>query len=324
MTEYKQTESVTQISDNFVRMRDEVKRLIVGNDELIEMIVIAILSEGHILIEGVPGTAKTTLAKACAILSGCKFNRFQCSVDSQPADIIGIQFWNADTKEFEFKEGPIFTNFLLIDEINRLSPKTQSAFIEALSEKQVTIDSKREDLPNPFFTIATQNPMEFEGTFPLIEAQKDRFMFSVFATHLSGEDELEVVRREQEGKLNWKKFSDTLSTFMTQEAIIADIERVKQIHAGQDILSYIRDIVMATREHADIALGSSSRGSIALLRGSRAKAALEQRDYVIPDDVKAIALKALQHRIILKREAEISGTNSSAVIQQILDAVEVP
>ncbi len=324
MTEYKQTESVTQISDNFVRMRDEVKRLIVGNDELIEMIVIAILSEGHILIEGVPGTAKTTLAKACAILSGCKFNRFQCSVDSQPADIIGIQFWNADTKEFEFKEGPIFTNFLLIDEINRLSPKTQSAFIEALSEKQVTIDSKREDLPNPFFTIATQNPMEFEGTFPLIEAQKDRFMFSVFAKHLSGEDELEVVRREQEGKLNWKKFSDTLSTFMTQEAIIADIERVKQIHAGQDILSYIRDIVMATREHADIALGSSSRGSIALLRGSRAKAALEQRDYVIPDDVKAIALKALQHRIILKREAEISGTNSSAVIQQILDAVEVP
>lgn len=324
MTEYKQTESVTRISDNFSRMRDEVKQLVVGNDELIEMIFIAILSEGHILIEGVPGTAKTTLAKTCAILSGCEFNRFQCSVDSQPADIIGIQFWNADTKEFELRKGPIFTNFLLIDEINRLSPKTQSAFIEALSEKQVTIDRKREDLPNPFFTIATQNPMEFEGTFPLIEAQKDRFMFSVFAKHLSGEDELEVVRREQEGRLNWKKFSDTLSTFMTKDTIIADIERVKQIHAGQDILSYIRDIVMATREHADIALGSSSRGSIALLRGSRAKAALEQRDYVIPDDVKAIALKALQHRIILKREAEISGTNSSVIIQQILDTIEVP
>lgn len=324
MTEYKQTESVTRISDNFSRMRDEVKQLVVGNDELIEMIFIAILSEGHILIEGVPGTAKTTLAKTCAILSGCEFNRFQCSVDSQPADIIGIQFWNADTKEFELRKGPIFTNFLLIDEINRLSPKTQSAFIEALSEKQVTIDRKREDLPNPFFTIATQNPMEFEGTFPLIEAQKDRFMFSVFAKHLSGEDELEVVRREQEGKLNWKKFSDALSTFMTKDTIIADIERVKQIHAGQDILSYIRDIVMATREHADIALGSSSRGSIALLRGSRAKAALEQRDYVIPDDVKAIALKALQHRIILKREAEISGTNSSVIIQQILDTIEVP
>ncbi len=324
MTEYKQTESVTQISDNFVRMRDEVKRLIVGNDELIEMIVVAILSEGHILIEGVPGTAKTTLAKACAILSGCKFNRFQCSVDSQPADIIGIQFWNADKKEFEFKEGPIFTNFLLIDEINRLSPKTQSAFIEALSEKQVTMDSSRKELPHPFFTIATQNPMEFEGTFPLIEAQKDRFMFSVFATHLSGDDELEIVRREQKGTLNWKKFSDTLPKIFTPEAIIADIERVKQIHAGEDILSYIRDIIMATREHADIALGSSSRGTIALLRGSRAKAALEQRDYVIPDDVKAVALKALQHRIILKREAEISGTNSSAVIQLILDTIEVP
>ena len=324
MTEYKQTESVTQISDNFVRMRDEVKRLIVGNDELIEMIVVAILSEGHILIEGVPGTAKTTLAKACAILSGCKFNRFQCSVDSQPADIIGIQFWNADKKEFEFKEGPIFTNFLLIDEINRLSPKTQSAFIEALSEKQVTMDSSRKELPHPFFTIATQNPMEFEGTFPLIEAQKDRFMFSVFATHLSGDDELEIVRREQKGTLNWKKFSDTLPKIFTPEAIIADIERVKQIHAGEDILSYIRDIIMATREHADIALGSSSRGTIALLRGSRAKAALGQRDYVIPDDVKAVALKALQHRIILKREAEISGTNSSAVIQLILDTIEVP
>ncbi|WFN34717.1 MoxR family ATPase [Methanogenium sp. S4BF] len=324
MTEYKQTESVTHISDNFIRMRDEIKRLVVGNDELIEMIVISILSEGHILIEGVPGTAKTTLAKTCAILSGCKFNRFQCSVDSQPADVIGIQFWNADEKRFELRKGPIFTNFLLIDEINRLSPKTQSAFIEALSEKQATIDGIGYELPHPFFTIATQNPTEFEGTFPLIEAQKDRFMFSVYATHLSGEEELEVVRREQDGTLNWKKFSDELSPFFNREAIIADIECVKQIHAGEEILSYIRDIIMATREHADIALGSSSRGSIALLRGSRAKAAIERRDYVIPDDVKAVALKALQHRIILKREAEISGTNSSAVIRQILDTVGVP
>ena len=222
------------------------------------------------------------------------------------------------------KKGPIFTNILLIDEINRLSPKTQSAFIEALSEKQATIGGTGFDLPRPFFTIATQNPMEFEGTFPLIEAQKDRFMFSVNAKHLSSEEELEIVRRERDGLLNWNRFLKTMSPLFTREGILNDVESVKQIHAGEEILTYIRDIIIATREHADIALGSSSRGSIAILRGSRAKAALENRNYVIPDDVKAIALKALQHRIILRREAEISGTDSAAVIRQILDSVEVP
>jgi MoxR-like ATPase len=324
MTEFKNTQPVTQISHNFTRMREEIKKMIVGNDDLIEMMIIAILSEGHILIEGVPGTAKTTLAKTCAILSGCAFNRFQCSVDSQPADVIGIQFWNADEKIFELKKGPIFTNIFLIDEINRMSPKTQSAFIEALSEKQATIDGIGYELPSPFCAIATQNPMEFEGTFPLIEAQKDRFMFSVYATHLSGEEELEIVRREQDGTLNWKKFAETLSPLFSPGGILNDIQYVKNIHVGEDIMAYIRDIVMATREHGDIALGSSSRGSIALLRGSRAKAALESRNFVIPDDVKTIAQKALQHRIIIKREAEISGTNSIAVMRQILDSIEVP
>lgn len=324
MTEFKNNQSITQISQNYIRIREEIRKMIVGNDDLIEMMFIAILSEGHILIEGVPGTAKTTLAKTCAILSGCEFNRFQCSVDSQPADVIGIQFWNAEEKRFELRKGPVFTNIFLIDEINRMSPKTQSAFIEALSEKQATIDGIGYELPNPFCAIATQNPMEFEGTFPLIEAQKDRFMFSVYATHLSGDEELEVVRREQNGTLNWKKFAETLSPLFTQESILKDIHYVKNIHVGEEMLSYIRDIVMATREHADIALGSSSRGTIALLRGSRAKAALESRNYVIPDDVKTIADKALQHRIVLKREAEISGTDGIAVIRQILDSVEVP
>ncbi|WAI00699.1 AAA family ATPase [Methanogenium organophilum] len=324
MTEFKNTRSITQISQNYTRMREEIRKMVVGNDDLIEMMIIAILSEGHILIEGVPGTAKTTLAKTCAILSGCDFNRFQCSVDSQPADVIGIQFWNPDDRKFELRKGPVFTNIFLIDEINRMSPKTQSAFIEALSEKQATIDGTGYELPNPFCAIATQNPMEFEGTFPLIEAQKDRFMFSVYATHLSGEEELEVVRREQDGTLNWKKFAETLSPLFSQEGILNDIQYVKTIHVGEEILAYIRDIVMATREHGDIALGSSTRGTIALLRGSRAKAALESRNYVIPDDVKKVAEKALQHRIILRREAEISGTNSIAVIRQILDSVEVP
>jgi len=324
MTESNATTSLTHISENVARMREEIKKLIVGNDELIDMIIIAILSEGHILIEGVPGTAKTTLAKTCAIILGCDFQRFQCSVDSQPADVIGVQFWDAEEKRFELKKGPIFTNIFLIDEINRMSPKTQSAFIEALSEKQATIDGIGHDLPCPFFTIATQNPMEFEGTFPLIEAQKDRFMFSVIATHLSGEEELEVIRREQDGTLNWKLFSEKLSPLFSGSSILNDIESVKKIHAGEDILSYIRDIIVATREHADINLGSSSRGSIALLRGSKAIAALDNRNYVIPDDVKRIAQKALQHRIILRREAEISGTNSSTVIRQILDSVEVP
>lgn len=324
MTQFNNTEAIADISQNYTLMRNEIKQMVVGNDELIEMIFIAILSEGHILIEGVPGTAKTTLAKTCAILTECDFHRFQCSVDSQPGDIIGIQFWNAEKQIFELKKGPIFTNILLIDEINRLPPKTQSAFIESLSERQVTIDGTGFGLKRPFFAIATQNPMEFEGTFPLIEAQKDRFMFSVIATHLSREEELEIVRRERDGILNWKKYENVMSHLFSKKDILRDIEVVKQVHAGEDILTYIRDIVIATREHADIALGASSRGTIALLRGSRAKAALENRTFVIPDDVKNIAKYALSHRIILRREAEISGINSAAVIRQILDSVEVP
>lgn len=324
MTETNKTQTVSQISQNYAQMRQEIKRMIVGNDDLIEMIIIAVLSEGHILIEGVPGTAKTTLAKTYAVLSGCNFHRFQCSVDSQPADVIGVQFWNAEEKEFELKKGPIFTNIFLIDEINRMSPKTQSAFIEALSEKQVTIDGERHEISSPFCAIATQNPMEFEGTFPLIEAQKDRFMFSVYAKHLSGDEELEVARREQNGMLNWEYFTKNLSSLSSPERIMEEIACVRNIHVGDEILSYIRDIVIATREHGDVSLGSSTRGTIALIRGSRAKAALENRSYVIPDDVKAIAVKALQHRIVIRREAEISGTTSIAVIRQIIDSIEVP
>lgn len=308
----------------FREIRGRIGDFIVGNEDLIELGVIALLSGGHILIEGLPGTAKTTVVKTLALLSESSFSRFQCAVDSQPADIIGVRIFDQASREFILKKGPVFTNFLLIDEINRLSPKTQGAFIEAMSEHQATIDGETHPLPSPFIVFATQNPFEFEGTFPLIEAEKDRFMFSIVLGHMDGDGELEVIRREQNGTLNWDDYQEHLSPVISNEVISHYSGLLKKVHMEETLMTYIRDIVLATRRHEDIRLGASSRASIAFVRGSKVRAALDGRNYVVPDDVKWLAEKVLSHRIVLEKEAQISGITAEQVIRGILETTGVP
>ncbi len=317
-------DELSQLSEKYIEILRKINEFIVDQDELIGLALISLLSGGHLLIEGLPGTAKTSVVKALAHISGCTFSRFQCAVDSQPADIIGVKIFDTERKEFVFKKGPVFTQFMLIDELNRLPPRAQSAFIEVMSEQQATIDGETILLEDPFLVIATQNPYEFEGTFPLIEAQKDRFMFSTIITHLDSEGELEIIRREQNGILHWKNYIAQLRPVLNKELIIEFQTKVRDIFIEDKLLAYIRDIIIATRNHSEIELGVSSRASIALVRGSKAIAALEGRQFVTPDDIKWLSFHALPHRIVLKKEAEISGISIIDVIKRMINSIEVP
>jgi MoxR-like ATPase len=317
-------QELREISTAYESIRREIQRFIVGNEDLLEIIFVGLLADGHVLVEGIPGTAKSSLVKALAHLLGCDFRRIQCAVDIQPADIIGVRIWDPQQREFVVKKGPLFTNIMFVDEINRLSPKSQSAFIEALGERQVTIDGVTLGVERPYFTIATQNPFEREGTFPLIEAQKDRFMFSNRSRFLGSDAELEIIRREHSGRLDWSGYLETLSPILQKDDLLLFTKNVMKVHIEEPVLAYIRDLVIATRNHSDIKLGVSARGSIALVRGSKVLAAMEKRSYVIPDDVKKLAFPAFQHRFVLSREAEISGISPSAIVKEILDTTEVP
>ncbi len=315
---------LAMLAGYYGEIRKRMGEFIVGNESLVELCMIALLSGGHLLMEGTPGTGKTSIVKTLARLTGCEFARFQCAVDSQPADIIGVRIFDQEKKDFVLRKGPIFSNFLLIDEINRLAPKTQSAFIEAMSERQATIDGITVPISPPFFVIATQNPYEFEGTFPLIEAQKDRFMFSMTLSQLDSEGELEIIRREHAGRLDWDSFYTRLKPVMNSRLILSLVSSIGDVHIDEHLLAYIRDLVVATRNHSDVHIGASSRASIALVRGCKALAAIRERTYVIPDDIKYLALPVLQHRIILTQEAQISTVSPAGVIREILERVEVP
>lgn len=316
-------ETVNQIAGTYREILKAAQRYVVGNELLIRMTFIGILTEGAVLLEGVPGTAKTTIAKIMARLLSSSFRRVQGAVDVQPADILGVRIFSPETGNFSLQKGPVFSNFLLVDEINRLTPKTQSALLEAMSERQVTIDGETYPLPKPYIVLATQNPYEFEGTFSLVEAQRDRFMFSLPLSYLAQDDELEILRRDQAGHLQWSEYEASLAPFLTPEETIRMIEAVRQVYASEAILRYITDIVEATRQHGDIRLGASARGSLALLRGAKAHAALQGRTYVVPDDVKAIAAPALTHRLILEREALIGDVTPAEIVREILELVEV-
>ncbi len=324
MTEPAFQQELTAVAREYRAIGERIGEFVVGHRPLIDLIGIAILCGGHILIEGAPGTAKTIIARSMAKLSGCRFRRVQGAVDTQPADILGIRIYDPDQKEFVLKEGPIFSNVVLVDEINRLSPKTQSAFVEAMSERQVTIDGITRDLAQPFFVLATQNPYEYEGTFPLIEAQMDRFMFSARLTHLSGDEELTLVERAGRGDLDWDRYFQGLAPLTTPAAILRAMETTRRVHAELPVLQYIRDIVMSTRSHADVRLGASARASIALVQAAKTVAALDARPYAIPDDVKGMVLPVLQHRLVLTREAEMGGIGADQVIAEVLESVEVP
>ncbi|MCK9308255.1 MAG: AAA family ATPase, partial [Methanoculleus sp.] len=278
------TTRIETIANAYESIRLTTQQMVVGNQTLIEEIFISMISGGHLLIEGVPGTAKTTICKIFARLIDYEFKRVQGAVDIQPADIVGVRIYDRNKSEFVLRKGPIFTNFLMVDEINRLTPKTQSALLEAMSEHQATIDGKTYPLNDPYFAIATQNPHEAEGTFPLIEAQCDRFMFSTILTHLDSESELEVLRREHAGELDWKIYRDRVAPILNPAEVKIMAGTVREVRVDETVLAYMRDIVLATRRHGDIRLGASSRASIALLRGSMARAAMNRRTYVIPDD----------------------------------------
>ena len=317
------TERIETIANTYRTIDETTREMVVGNHHLIRAIFVTMISGGHLLIEGVPGTAKTTICKTIARLINYNFKRIQGAVDIQPADIIGVRVYDRNKSEFILQKGPIFTDFLMVDEMNRLTPKTQSALLEAMSEGQVTIDGETHRLPTQFFVIATQNPHEVEGTFPLIEAQRDRFMFSAVLTHLDAENELEVIRREQAGELDWRIYHDRIGPVLSPADVAEMAATVRQIRIDESVMAYIRDLVTATRLHSDIRLGASSRASIAFVRGSRVLAALNGRDYVIPDDVRELAHPVFRHRLLLTREATITGLAVDAVIDEILDSVEV-
>lgn len=314
---------VADISRLSAAINEKLNEYIVGNHEIIDLILIAMLNEGHILIEGVPGTAKTTIAKAMALITGCSFNRIQGAMDIQPADMLGVRIYDTNKKEFILRKGPVFTNILLIDEINRINTKSQSAFIEAMSERQVTLDGITLPMPSPFFVIATQNPHEFEGTFPLIEVQRDRFMFSIRSDYLSAEEELSIIRRAHTGQLHWDTYSRTLTPLLTPHLLRHYIQVIRQVTIEEPVLQYIRDIIVATRTHPDIDLGGSSRASLALVSGGKTMAALNNRAYVIPDDIKQVSRAAITHRLILSRDAEIEGITRGQVLDEILAKIEV-
>ena len=298
----------------------EMKKAIVGKDEVLEELMAAALAGGHVLIEDVPGVAKTLMAKSLAAVAGLRFRRVQFTPDLLPADITGTYVLDQRTGEFRLRRGPIFTNILLADEINRAPPKTQSALLEAMQEMQVTIEGETHPLERPFIVVATQNPIELEGTYPLPAAQVDRFLVRLRIGYPSEEDEVEILRRRIERKTDEVR----LERVMGPEEFLEAMRAVEEVYVDGDVLRYIVRIARATRAFGDVELGVSPRGALALMKMSRALALLAGRDYVTPDDVKRAAVPALAHRLILKRELWYARVSQEDVVRRILESVEVP
>lgn len=304
------------------RMVDVIKnvnQVIVGKKDVIELTLVAMLAGGHVLLEDVPGVGKTKLVRSLAQSLGCSFKRIQFTPDMLPSDVSGVSIYNPKEMNFEFREGPIFGNVILADEINRTSPKTQSALLEALEEGNVTIDGTTRGLPRPFLVMATQNPIEYEGTFPLPEAQLDRFLLKLKMGYPSLEEEVEIINRLQRDDP-----IDFISFVLSAEEVLQYQQEVRSVHVDSSLKNYIVQLNHATRKSPHVYLGVSPRGSVALLHASQALAFIRGRDYVIPDDVKYVAPYVLEHRIILKPEARIQGTTIGSVMQSILAQIPVP
>ncbi|MEM7028627.1 MAG: MoxR family ATPase [Chloroflexota bacterium] len=295
-----------------------VEKVIIGKQEQMELLMVAMLCQGHILLEDVPGTGKTMLARSMAVSMGINFKRLQCTPDLLPNDIIGVHIFLQNEGRFEFQAGPVFTNILVADEINRATPRTQSALLEAMQEYQVSIGGETHPLPAPFLVLATQNPVEYEGTFPLPEAQLDRFLMRISMGYPSQEDERHILRNQRKGHP-----VERLEKVVDGDNLGELSKRVSEVHIDESLEDYILTIVAQTRNHPDLSLGASPRGSLALYKTSQALAALKGRDYVIPDDIKRLIPYVLGHRLILKPESQLRGRTTDLVLKDMTEKVEV-
>jgi MoxR-like ATPase len=314
-----QTVDVTRFQELAHELRDSVQRVIVGKSSVIELAIIAVVCKGHVLVEDVPGIGKTTMAKALAQSLGCTFNRIQFTPDLMPTDVLGVNFYNQKSGDFEFRAGPIFSQVILADEINRATPRTQSALLEAMAERQVTVDNATVQLPTPFLVIATQNPIELEGTFPLPEAQLDRFSLRLKLGYPEESEEDQMLSR-----FHSSEPLANLHAVVTREEVIAFQAQVGDVYFDPVLRNYLVQLVQATRKHSDVELGASPRASIGLYRCSQALAAIRGRQYVSPDDIKTLAPYALAHRVILKSQARLRERTSEAVVHELLARVPVP
>jgi MoxR-like ATPase len=307
------------VQDFSERLISNIEKVIIGKRASVELSVITLLCQGHLLIEDVPGVGKTMLARSVARSIGCSFSRIQFTPDMLPSDVTGVSIYNQVNREFEFRPGPIMAQIVLSDEINRATPKTQAALLEAMEERQVTVDGITHLLPKPFMVMATQNPIEYEGTFPLPEAQLDRFLLRVTLGYPESADEIHVLERQQ-----FQHPIEILDNVISEDEVLQAQEEVKSVHVSPEIKQYMVEMTRRTREFPDVYLGASPRGSLTLFRTSQARAAIFGRDFVLPDDVKALAEAALCHRVILGPAARLRDLDASEVIREILNSLPVP
>ena len=312
---------MTDPAEIYETVSEEVQTVLIGNEDVIEMLTISLLTKGHLLLEGVPGVAKTTIANLFARSTGLAANRIQMTPDILPADITGTHVYREGTGEFELQRGPVFTNLVIADEINRATPKTQSALLEAMQERHVTLEGETLALPTPFMVIATQNPLEMEGTFELPEAQRDRFQFKLTVDLPTRDSERELLHRfDTRPDLD----ADAIEPVVTLEDILAAREIVTSVHVTEALVEYVLDVVEATRHSPLVDYGASPRATLAFLNAGKARAAIHGRDYVIPDDIKALAEPILGHRLVLSTESELSDISAASVVDDILDSVDAP
>lgn len=319
---FKNRIDLSELQEGIALIKHEIGKVIVGQKSMIDMLVASILANGHSLIEGVPGVAKTISAKLLAKSLDIGFSRIQFTPDLMPSDILGTSVFNMKTSEFEFKQGPIFSNMILIDEINRAPAKTQAALFEVMEERQITIDGQKFKMDLPFIVLATQNPVEQEGTYRLPEAQLDRFLFKIEIDYPNTEEEIEILIREQNLKGGLK--TDQVTAHLSKTQINKFQSLVEQVIIESHLIKYIADMIVNTRNNPFLYLGASPRASIAILKASKAFAAMDGRDFVTPEDIKRSAIPVLQHRVIVTPEREMEGVTTKQIIKQIIEAVEIP